>query len=51
VSSPTTMSLVIMRLPVLKYWRLVISDLLWVDINLGKFFFEKPPIHSLGKNF
>ena len=35
--------LIIMTWPVLKYWELVISDLLLVDIFLEEIFFERAP--------
>ena len=35
--------LIIMTWPVLKYWELVISDMLLVDIFLEEIFFEKAP--------
>ena len=35
--------LIIMTWPVLKYWELVISDLLLIDIFLEEFFFERAP--------
>ena len=40
-----------MTWPVLKYWGLFISDLLWIDMFLGKKFLEEPPLHSFGEEF
>ena len=43
--------LIIMTWPILKYWGLVISDLMWVDIFLEEIFLKETPIHSFGEEF
>ena len=43
--------LIIMTWPILKYWGLVISDLMWVDIFLEEIFLKETPIHSFGEKF